>query len=320
MNNNQIIKQEKDDSELLAIIEKISNEARHRQIVPFLGAGVSISAGFPTIKLVAEYLAKVDFAIYFGIYEDRFPDLDDGHKAGDTYRQHPSKYLEDFGWPDIGQLNADLWAWLGRINEEIDHQEYQIKIKKFRGEGRRKIWEKECDKKNKHTLYAPLAEDITPFSIETGDNNNYSNNKLFLSFRDHLRAIIQWTLRKELAEREGGTTKAMATEWINWKKHYFNIRDILEEPELLYGDWEILLDRLCEGNFNLADALFTSFGYGLKPTLSHRYLAFIQPKLGIPLILTTNFDSFLEQALDNEGIPPKVFDVHRDAELRWISR
>jgi SIR2-like domain len=41
----------------------------------------------------------------------------------------------------------------------------------------------------------------------------------------------------------------------------------------------------------------------------------LQPKLGIPLVLTTNFDSFLEQALKEEGLMPKIFDIHRNAEL-----
>jgi hypothetical protein len=49
--------------------------------------------------------------------------------------------------------------------------------------------------------------------------------------------------------------------------------------------------------------------------LSHRYLSFLQPKLGIQLLLTTNFDSLLERAFYQESIPIKVFDVHRNAEL-----
>ncbi len=378
--------QENNNGELLNILKIISNEARYRQIVPFLGAGISISAGFPTIKLVAEYLAKVDFAIYFGVYEDRFPDLDDGHKAGDTYRQHPSKYLEDFGWPNIGQLNADIWAWLGRgINEDkIDNKEIksyeeikvfmskyfkdsncpmdeqlipdlkvwlegdinekikvkndnaEIKsyeeIKNIKGEGRKKIWENDFKQYTKKfpdysvTTLDYLANDITPFvdyltpTFLTSDEGRFISNvgldkqNRQLDFRDHVKAIVQWTLRKELAERESGTAQAMLDEWLRWKKYYFEDNPI-EEPGLLHGDWEVLLDRLCEGNFNLADTLFTSFEQGLKPTLSHRYLAFLQPKLGIPLILTTNFDSFLEQAFQDEGIPPKIFDVHRDAEL-----
>ncbi len=77
----------------------------------------------------------------------------------------------------------------------------------------------------------------------------------------------------------------------------------------------MLLDKLCEGNYNLTDTFFTSFENKLIPSLSHRYLSFLQPKLGIQLLLTTNFDSLLERAFYHEGIPIKVFDVHRNAEL-----
>src|SRR5262249_8303309 len=127
-------------------------------------------------------------------------------------------------------------------------------------------------------------------------------------------AIVQWVLRQDLADRETGSSEATQREWRRWKAWYHGDSTI-KEPELLYGDWEALLDRLCEGNFDLTDVLFTSFEVGRNPTISHRYLAFLQRKLGIPLILTTNFDSLLERAFHQEGIFPKVFDVHRDAEL-----
>jgi hypothetical protein len=141
-----------------------------------------------------------------------------------------------------------------------------------------------------------------------------SRNFEGLELRDHLRALTQWMLRDDLAKRgESAAALGAYREWVRWKDWYIGKEK--DVPNLLHGDWEVLLDRLCEGNFDLADALFTSFEYGLKPTLSHRYLAFLQPKLGIPLILTTNFDSFMERALSNEGNEPKVFDVHRDAQL-----
>lgn len=275
----------KDKQEILKLI---CDEAKSRPIIPFLGAGISISAGFPTIKYVVQYLAKVDFAIFFGIFSDRFPNLkEDQHQTlEEYYRQHPSKYLEDFGWPEIGQINVDLWDWLYR-----DSNGFEKIIRESGG-----------NKQSKDNL------DLLAYDIAQG-------NKLDL--RDHIRAIVQWSLRRELAERESGAARAILSEWLLWKKHYLNneTKTNLTEPELLHGDWETLLDRLCEGNFDLADTLFTSFENGLNPTLSHRYLAFLQPKLGIPLLLTTNFDSFLEQAFQAEGIPTKVFDIHRNAEL-----
>jgi hypothetical protein len=324
------------------ILKIISKEASYRPLVPFLGAGISISAGFPTIKFVIEYLAKVDFAIQFGVFEDRFPIIRENQQtAMETYRRHPSKYLEDFGWPNYGQLNADIWNWLGQ--DKRDNCTEDNNIKAYKGKGRSKISKFDSMKaeayknelreitKNtpdnsifKKTLLIPdlLANDITiqtPHLLHSSRKIKFKNKQDEpLAFRDHQLAIVQWILRKEFAERENGTAKPLFYRWLRWKRCYFDhdeeTEKNMEEVELLYGDWEVLLDRLCEGNFNLVDTLFSSFEKGLNPTMSHRFLAFLKPKLGMPVILTTNFDSLLERAFQDEEITSKVFDIHRDAQ------
>jgi hypothetical protein len=86
-----------------------------RRIVPFLGAGVSLAAGFPTISLLTDYLARVQFAVDRAIYRSRYPMVSDGiETAVQRYKRRPAEFIEDFGWPEIGQLNADLWRWLVR--------------------------------------------------------------------------------------------------------------------------------------------------------------------------------------------------------------
>ena len=116
--------------------------------------------------------------------------------------------------------------------------------------------------------------------------------------------------------RETGTSKAAMREWLQWKKWYASGQDAPDaQPELLYGDWESLLDHLCEGDFDLVDSLFTSFEEGRFPTTAHRFLTFLRSSVDLPLILTTNFDSLLEQAFLDSGVVPKVFDIHRDADL-----
>ncbi len=291
------------------ILDKISEEAHHRPVVPFLGAGISIAAGFPTIRFLVQYLAKVDFAIKLGVFADRFPSLRGKENAAETYRRHPSKYLEDFGWPDLGQLDADLWTWLGRGLEQTN--------KGYCGEGRKRVYQDSCahlENRSSDDARVPdlLSCDINPDVV--AGSSVFGQTPEPLDLRDHLRAIVQWTLRHDLADRESGTALATLEEWQRWKTWYFGGSQT--QPELLYGDWEPLLDRLCRrASFDLTDALFTSFEHGRSPTLSHRYLAFLQRKLGMPLVLTTNFDSLLERALREEGVSPKVFDVHRDAEL-----
>ncbi len=54
------------------LLETIIEASWSRPVVPFIGSGVSISAGYPPIKLVIQYLAKVDFSIRLGVFQDQF--------------------------------------------------------------------------------------------------------------------------------------------------------------------------------------------------------------------------------------------------------
>jgi len=84
-----------------------------RPIVPFLGAGISVSTGFPATPRLTLYLAKVQFALHFGLYRSRYPILSEGlETAEEHYIQHPSDFIADFGWPEMGQLNAALRSHL----------------------------------------------------------------------------------------------------------------------------------------------------------------------------------------------------------------
>ncbi len=247
------------------IINEIIKQSRYKPIVPFIGSGISVAAGYPSIGSVIHYLAKVDFAIQFKIYKNRLPKLDgNDDDLSNRYSQHPSDFIRDFGWPNIGRLDAELWDW-------IEKTESPDKLKDILSEVKQ---------------------------------------------RDSLLAIVQYVLRQQQAERDFGTAKGIEEEWHRWKswrKFHSSYEKI--KPNLLYGDWEYLLDKLCEGDFALADQLFSKFEQGLYPTQAHRLLVFLQAKLGIPLVMTTNFDSLLERAFNEEGINPKIFDIHRDADL-----
>ena len=83
-------------------------ELKNRPLVPFLGAGISVASGFPSIKQVNQYLAKVDFAIHCGVFRYRYP----SEESQQLYRDHPSEFLSHFGWPPIGQLDSAIWQWL----------------------------------------------------------------------------------------------------------------------------------------------------------------------------------------------------------------
>lgn len=319
-------------------ISELKKECRNRPVVPFLGAGISLSAGFPAIGAVVEYLAKVDFAIQSGVYSHRYPERI--AKIAQIHKEHPSRFLRDFGWPDLGQLDADLWDWLERprnhalrtgspidalgfgqfnilhsdrraiaSNEQIRQQ--HIHQRRITNASRRELTDRlSCDLCH---CYYHIQEigDNDPAQIVLKPTNSRA-----LDMRDHLRAISQWRLRHDLRLRETGISKAAMREWMLWKRWYHASENAPErQPDLLYGDWESLLDRLCEGDFDLVDTLFTSLEEGREPTTAHRYATFLHGRVEMPLILTTNFDTLLERSFRDLGTQPKVFDIHRDADL-----
>ncbi len=77
-----------------------------RPIIPFLGAGISISTGYPPIAEIAGYLAKVRHYIDYIRPQLRRPKDRRGAYAD---------YIQARGWPDLNQLNADLWRHVTRV-------------------------------------------------------------------------------------------------------------------------------------------------------------------------------------------------------------
>ena len=85
-----------------------------REIVPLLGAGISIESGIPALASLAQYLAKVQRYIALGGIFSSPSQRRLGAAAPNVRKQYdkPSQYLQDFGWPDPFQLNAELWRWI----------------------------------------------------------------------------------------------------------------------------------------------------------------------------------------------------------------
>ncbi len=270
-------KAERQDLDVSAAIALLIDESRSRPIVPFLGSGFSFASGFPTITGVIEYLSRIDFAIQFDLYKHRYPHFVEGR----DYKEHPSYFVEDFGWPPLNDLNAELWNWLSRDDSTA---------------------------KNAIANSGPLGSDLMDdlFSPSTK-----------IDFRDSLTAITQWSKRRVLFDKDSGTRVATRTQWLEWKKWYIGESKV--RPDMLSGDWDEMLERICEGNLDLVDSLFSSFENGRQPALCHRYMSFLIDKLSVPIVLTTNFDSFLETTLRQAGITHRVFDIHRDASLPHVS-
>lgn len=80
-----------------------------RAIVPFLGAGASVSAGIPSITMLNEYFAKLLVYIRCGLYMPTLPADKNQVFRRETYQRDPSQYIERFGWPGFCQLNEEMW-------------------------------------------------------------------------------------------------------------------------------------------------------------------------------------------------------------------
>lgn len=236
-----------------------------RPIVPFLGSGISIAAGFPTITRLTEYLAKMLFALQNGIYKSRYPVISSGvERAEDRYRRRPADFVADFGWPDIGQLNADIWAYT-QVNGGI-----------------------KPDTIVQQELYR-LLNDAEPSVRPPVEVRKQVLEALIDKVDDDTRMRLQPIV----------TTLLQPTD-----SHRSRLR----------GDWSTLLDQLCEGHLDLIDSLFIRLDHRRLPTRVHIFLTFLTQLMGIRLLLSTNFDTLLEQAMQREGIVPRVFDIHRDTD------
>jgi hypothetical protein len=115
-----------------AVIERLIQDVRRgRTVVPLLGAGVSVDAGVPSLSELTAYLAKTKAYIRHEIFRAQPPAADaspifdgaeDGKKDGPEkafslapFRRQPRDFLREFGWPDLHELNSDLWNWLARV-------------------------------------------------------------------------------------------------------------------------------------------------------------------------------------------------------------
>ena len=66
---------------------------------------------------------------------------------------------------------------------------------------------------------------------------------------------------------------------------------------------------------SVRDRFFKQITKGRRPNLGHYMLAHLADPLRMQTLLTTNFDSLLEDAFGELGVPIEVFDVHQRAQL-----
>ena len=263
-------------------LAKALKEARERgqQVVPIVGAGLSADCGFPVITAVVRY-----FGMLYSYIERRGPSYHqpENHIADifderfTLYKAEPWKFLEDFGWPDLFQLNEDL---LTKLEKENETQEVKQSIDDAVGDGLDSLVRQFNQTGEYH--YTKLHDDVIKFLTDL---------KACPALHDTMEK-----LENDIKLRFKTNQSRSAT---------FDV----------IGDWRSLILYFTNYRSDYADALFARFGATRKPGQGHRFLAFLSKILAVRTILTFNFDSLIEEALGLEGIRYKVFAMERGAGL-----
>src|ERR1700754_943120 len=270
-------------------LAKALKDARERgqQVVPIIGAGLSADCGFPVITAVVRY-----FGMLYSYIQKRGPSyyynkrnnpiaaiFDDRFTL---YKAAPLKFLEDFGWPDLFRLNEDL------LTKLKDGNKGQV-VKDGNDHAVREALDSLLPQFNQTGLYQydGLHKGISSALTDL------ENDKLFKN--SELRTAIGEARDKINSRFEMNGPKSARFDVI--------------------GDWRRLILYFTNYRSDYADALFARFGATRKPGQGHRFLTFLSKVLAIRTILTFNFDSLIEEALELEGIRAKVFAMERGAGL-----
>jgi hypothetical protein len=252
---------------------------------------MSVETGFPVIQRLCGYLAQLLFSFQQGLYHHRFPNFENSDPK--MRGLSPSELIEMYGWPTPERLTSDLWRWLERKPKLANP---------------------------KDPCPIAIVEYLTNAKLLSAeDDGNYSNAEPVIRKQDWLKTVEQAGILSELSDRTDERLARLAAKYVFSQgespgKMSGETATTDSNPlPAVRGDWSHLLDSLTEGKSDFIDALFARLSSGRGPGDAHILLAFLIKVLGTRLVLTTNFDPFLDLALQREGMQPTVFDVFRDA-------
>jgi hypothetical protein len=314
-------------------IDLLETAHRHgRPIVPFLGAGLSAGSGFPLVDEMRSYLLKVRFYLRYGGFRQALQLQTTGRPRPEDPENSPSRYLTDFGWPNMNQLNVDLYRLSRQLspdpNPASDSDDpFARSIRKWttgkRDELRRLLsglaYNSNGDRPAQDWIDRIAWEELwakrpRPREPDIADRRPTPSDLFYqylLSTRPGKQpprwGIGRWRLETaaRFAQLEDirlhDSDLALRIQGAVWSHNLF--------PR---SDWTRQLMQLSEGKLSLIDALIASWGLRYSPALSHIMLAQLVRYLNIRLLLSLNFDPYIEQSLRNEGLNPRVIEVTRD--------
>lgn len=165
-------------------------------------------------------------------------------------------------------------------------------------------------------------------------------NYIFSLLREIIRGKRSWDPKNptwprfdetDLAQVTLGAKQKTAQEWLKGGKleergSYFEAIGSLADwraaltflsrlPKWEKGQGQILHSELRAPDDTVVDSAFIHVTRNRQPTLGHMMLAHSADALRIQTLLTTNFDTLIEEAFLHQGTPLTTFDVHHRAGL-----
>jgi SIR2-like domain len=267
---------------------------RGQQIVPIVGAGLSADCGFPVITAVVRYLGRLYRYIrlrgpVYDYREHKVLSHDIFERHFSRYELRPWEFLEDFGWPDWFQLNEDLFT------------KFEVKSAKVKPSGE---WVSGLIESAEREELDDVLRQFNPHGTEEYARLYKAIDGVLTKLKNR-KSTKNSKLQKPIDESYDTISLRFQSNWSKSAKF-----DVI-------GDWRRLILYFTNYRSDHADALFARFGATRKPGQGHRFLAFLSKILAIRTILTFNFDSLIEEALELEGIRCKVFAMERGAGLPY---
>jgi hypothetical protein len=272
-----------------------------RTFVPFIGSGLSSPSGIIMGMEFTNYLA---FTMYLVLCDPK--NRKPTHGEGISERWN----LMLQGWPPLPSRpevnSAKIW-----IKKEFDRLCKEFKLRSSYD-----------DKQQIQALVPEADTQINDVAIAL------TQPPIPMILRSWLAKVEQDRLRqlRRILKSEGRQDKEFSSP--HWKRSHQSFHDVIVESGVrALSDWRETLEflsrvvigehglRMGDPNPSIIDDFNSTITRDKRPNLGHKMLAHLSEPLRISTLLTTNFDTLMEEAYRSLSLPLTVLPVSAKGEL-----
>lgn len=290
-------------SECYKLITNICDERdKGYGFVPLIGAGLSVASGIPTVREIQHYLY---LTVRLALKKEWDP--------------RSSKWLE------LGQLEERLKRLSKKERASIKTDKNKLNEAFKQAKERLEQLEKELEliKQSRNELKDELVQ-----------VNKDEQKWLQLKKKELKWQLGQLGSRLRILNYESEKAGERIFKWIRGQMIRLRRKTTLSSDDYLHweaagalADWRTTLQFLSRLEFQgkesflgkpdnrVIDSFFFHITREKKPNLGHLMLGHLAEGLRLNTILTTNFDSLIEEAFAELDRPASTFDVHQNADL-----